>query len=49
MYAPALAISGVTNINLWVSILTTGLICMFYTTIVSETDPAAGGWGALAL
>ncbi|XP_072046249.1 sodium-coupled monocarboxylate transporter 1-like [Amphiura filiformis] len=33
IYAPALALNQVTGINLWGSVLATGLVCTFYTTI----------------
>ncbi|XP_041472819.1 sodium/iodide cotransporter-like [Lytechinus variegatus] len=33
MYTPALAINAVTGMNMWASILSTGGVCIFYTTL----------------
>ncbi|XP_022109169.1 sodium-coupled monocarboxylate transporter 1-like [Acanthaster planci] len=33
LYAPALAINAVTGFSIWKSILTVGLVCIFYTTL----------------
>ncbi|XP_078054787.1 sodium/iodide cotransporter [Mustelus asterias] len=33
IYAPALILNQVTGLNIWVSILSTGFICTFYTTV----------------
>ena len=37
----------VTGLDIWASILSTGAICTFYTTVVSDTPtlPHCGGWG----
>ncbi|KAJ8037442.1 Sodium-coupled monocarboxylate transporter 1 [Holothuria leucospilota] len=32
-FSPALVINAVTNLNLWIIIVTTGLVCTFYTTM----------------
>ncbi|NXS76674.1 SC5A5 protein, partial [Pandion haliaetus] len=40
IYAPALILNQVTGLDIWASLLSTGVICTFYTTIVSE---GAGG------
>ena len=36
-----------TGLDIWASILSTGAICTFYTTVVSDTPtpPHCGGWG----
>lgn len=41
LYAPSLALSAVTGINTWVSVLTIGGICAFYTAIVSHWELSA--------
>ncbi|XP_051893664.1 sodium/iodide cotransporter [Pristis pectinata] len=33
IYAPALILNQVTDLNIWVSLLSTGIICTFYTTV----------------
>ncbi|XP_078279690.1 sodium/iodide cotransporter-like [Rhinoraja longicauda] len=33
IYAPALILNQVTELNIWVSLLSTGIICTFYTTV----------------
>ncbi|XP_033625372.1 sodium-dependent multivitamin transporter-like [Asterias rubens] len=33
LYAPALAINAVTGLKIWISLLTVGLVCVFYTTL----------------
>jgi sodium-coupled monocarboxylate transporter 8/12 len=33
LYSPCLALSAVTNLDLWTLICVTGLICIFYTTL----------------
>uniref|UniRef100_A0A4W3GYU6 Solute carrier family 5 member 5 n=1 Tax=Callorhinchus milii TaxID=7868 RepID=A0A4W3GYU6_CALMI len=33
IYAPALILNQVTDLNIWVSLVSTGLICTFYTTV----------------
>nr|XP_039272101.1 sodium-coupled monocarboxylate transporter 1-like [Styela clava] len=33
IYAPALALSSVTNFNLWAAVATIGIVCTFYTTL----------------
>ncbi|XP_048469898.1 sodium/iodide cotransporter [Rhincodon typus] len=33
IYAPALILNQVTGLNIWVSLLSTGIICTFYTTV----------------
>ncbi|NXN71866.1 SC5A5 protein, partial [Himantopus himantopus] len=40
IYAPALILNQVTGLDIWASLLSTGVICTFYTTIVSV---GAGG------
>ncbi|NWQ84015.1 SC5A5 protein, partial [Columbina picui] len=35
IYAPALILNQVTGLDIWASLLSTGIICTFYTTIVS--------------
>ncbi|NXL01899.1 SC5A5 protein, partial [Mesembrinibis cayennensis] len=42
IYAPALILNQVTGLDIWASLLSTGVICTFYTTIVSA---GAGGPG----
>ena len=34
VYAPALALSQVTGLNVWISIISIGVICTTYTTVV---------------
>ena len=36
LYAPSLALSAVTGINTWVSVLAIGGVCTFYTVLVSQ-------------
>ena len=36
LYAPSLALSAVTGINTWVSVLAIGGVCTFYTVLVSN-------------
>lgn len=48
IYAPALALSSVTDFNLWVAVATIGIVCTFYTTLgglkaVIWTDVFQGG------
>ena len=38
VYGPALALSETTGLNLWAAILTTGVVCIFYTALVSFDD-----------
>ncbi|XP_067935270.1 sodium-coupled monocarboxylate transporter 2-like [Watersipora subatra] len=33
LYAPALALNQVTGLNVWISVLSVGLVCTFYTTL----------------
>ncbi|TRZ09693.1 hypothetical protein HGM15179_017423, partial [Zosterops borbonicus] len=40
IYAPALILNQVTGLDIWASLLSTGVICTFYTTIVSGGTPA---------
>ena len=35
VYGPSIALSEVTGFNEWIAILTTGVCCMFYTSLVS--------------
>ena len=35
LYAPSLAISAVTGMNLWGSVLAVAIVCTFYTALVS--------------
>jgi hypothetical protein len=34
LYAPALALSQVTGLNVWISVISIGVICTLYTTVV---------------
>jgi len=43
VYGPALALSEATGFDMWIAILSTGLVCIFYTTLVSEPW-TCGGW-----
>uniref|UniRef100_A0A8C3NXK8 Solute carrier family 5 member 5 n=1 Tax=Cyanoderma ruficeps TaxID=181631 RepID=A0A8C3NXK8_9PASS len=45
IYAPALILNQVTGLDIWASLLSTGVICTFYTTIV-RGGPSAPGLGA---
>jgi hypothetical protein len=36
LYAPALALAQVTRINLWILVVSIGVVCTFYTTIGGE-------------
>lgn len=36
LYAPALALSQVTGLNVWISVISIGVICTLYTTVVSQ-------------
>ncbi|NWW95396.1 SC5A5 protein, partial [Rhynochetos jubatus] len=44
IYAPALILNQVTGLDIWASLLSTGVICTFYTTIVSTG--VGGTWGS---
>ncbi|CAL1301301.1 unnamed protein product [Larinioides sclopetarius] len=33
LYAPALALSAVTNVSIWTSVISVGVVCMFYCTL----------------
>ena len=35
LYAPSLAVSVVTGMNLWASVLAVAVVCTFYTALVS--------------
>ncbi|XP_072179405.1 sodium-coupled monocarboxylate transporter 1-like [Diadema setosum] len=35
MYTPALAINAVTGMDIWACVISTGLVCIFYTSVVS--------------
>ncbi|NWR40354.1 SC5A5 protein, partial [Tachuris rubrigastra] len=48
IYAPALILNQVTGLDIWASLLSTGVICTFYTTIVSGGAPG-GVWGVLGV
>ncbi|KAM6236026.1 sodium/iodide cotransporter [Porphyrio hochstetteri] len=45
IYAPALILNQVTGLDIWASLLSTGVICTFYTTIVSVG--VGGGLGGV--
>jgi len=34
LYAPALALNQVTGLNVWISVLSVGVVCTFYTALV---------------
>ncbi len=36
LYAPALALSQVTGLNVWISVISIGVICTMYTTVVGS-------------
>lgn len=36
LYAPSLALNAVTGINVWISVMSVGCVCTFYTSIVSK-------------
>ncbi|KAH8042852.1 hypothetical protein HPB51_026117 [Rhipicephalus microplus] len=36
LYGPALALQQVTGVNLWLSVVSIGVVCTFYTTVVSN-------------
>jgi hypothetical protein len=36
LYAPALALSQVTGLNVWISVISIGVICTMYTTVVRK-------------
>ena len=44
LYAPSLALSTVTGLSTWSSMLTMGFICTFYITIVSDIKSGVEGW-----
>nr|XP_040146219.1 sodium/iodide cotransporter isoform X2 [Ictidomys tridecemlineatus] len=46
IYAPALILNQVTGLDIWASLLSTGIICTFYTTVVVVM--LAGFWAILA-
>ncbi|NXE71649.1 SC5A6 protein, partial [Calcarius ornatus] len=43
LYAPALALNAVTGFDLWSAVLTMGLVCTLYTTLVSARSPCGPG------
>ncbi|NWT49127.1 SC5A5 protein, partial [Chroicocephalus maculipennis] len=45
IYAPALILNQVTGLDIWASLLSTGVICTFYTTVVS-VGAGGGTWGS---
>lgn len=38
LYAPALALSQVTGLNVWISVISIGVICTMYTTVVGGNE-----------
>ena len=44
LYAPSLALSAVTGINTWVSVLAIGGVCTFYTVMVSQILSIVDYW-----
>ncbi|GIX71120.1 putative sodium-dependent multivitamin transporter [Caerostris extrusa] len=46
LYAPALALSAVTNLSTWVSVVSIGVVCTFYCTLKGFRLPIAGAFGS---
>ena len=44
LYAPALALSQVTGLNVWISVISIGVICTMYTTVVSWFEGCGGSF-----
>lgn len=36
LYAPSLALNAVTGLNVWVTVVSVGLVCTFYTSLVID-------------